>query len=94
MLKLPENTDEAIELAKLALDGLNAVGAIVAPAKADSAAGAITLIRVILSTIQEGFEGKITADRVREEMAKLTSSLASNDAAADKALDDKFSNDR
>ena len=93
MLKLPDNPKEAIELANLAVDGLSAIANVVALAKADSAAGAITLIRVILSTIKEGFEGKITINRVREEMDKLTSSLAANDSTANTALNDKF-NDR
>ena len=93
MFKLPENAEEAIQQAELAIDGLNAIANVVAPAKAESAGSILTIIKVILTTIQEGFDEKISPERVRDELAKLTGSLVSNDAAADAALADKFKED-
>ncbi|UCC72055.1 MAG: hypothetical protein JSV86_17055 [Gemmatimonadota bacterium] len=88
--KFPENREEAFDLAELAIDGLNAIAAAVGGATAGTAGGVLTVVRVILATIEEGFDGKITPERVREELAKLNLSLAANDDAADAALQDKF----
>ena len=93
MFKLPENVEEAVQQAKLAIDGLNAIANVVAPAKAESAGSIVTIIKVILTTIQEGFDEKISPERVRDELTKLTGSLVSNDAAADAALANKFKED-
>lgn len=89
-LKLPENREEALDLAELAIDGLNAVAHAVGGATASTASGVLTVVKVILATLDEGFTGKITPERVREELAKLQRGMAENDAAADAAVDDKF----
>ncbi len=91
--KLPENKDEAFDMAELAVDGLNAIALSVGGATAVTAGGVLTVVRVILATLEEGFEGKITPERVREELKKLTDNLAVNDTAADAALADKFEQD-
>jgi hypothetical protein len=89
-LKLPENKTEAFDLAELAIDGLNTIALAVGGATAGTAAGVLTVVRVILATIEEGFDGKITPQRAHEEIEKLRNNMTANDAAADKALADKF----
>ena len=91
--KLPESKDDAFDMAELAVDGLNAIALSVGGATAITAGSVLTVVRVILATLEEGFEGKITAERVREELKKLTDNLATNDSAADAALKDKFEQD-
>jgi hypothetical protein len=91
--KLPENKAEAFDMAELAVDGLNAIAMAAGGATAATAGGVLTVVRVILATLEEGFAGKITPERVREELEKLRSNMATNDADADKALEDKFKGD-
>lgn len=88
--KLPENREEAFDMAELAIDGLNAILTSVGGATGATAAGVLVVVKVILATVEEGFEGKITPERVREELAKLSVGMGANDAAADQALADKF----
>jgi hypothetical protein len=59
-------------------------------ATAGTAASVLTVVKVVLDKLQEGYEGKLTVEQVRAEMKQLTDSLAANDAAADQALNDKF----
>lgn len=92
MFSLPDDKDEALRLAELSAEVLGAICALVGGATATTAASVITVIRVILDKLQEGYEGKLTVDQVRAEMKKLTDNLAANDAAADQALKDKFDN--
>lgn len=91
-LKLPDNKDEALEAAQYAVEGLNLIFQLVSGAGSSTAAGVVTIIRVVLSSIREGFEGKLTAEQVHKELAKLRANLSSNDAAADAALAKKFDN--
>jgi hypothetical protein len=88
--KLPDDKDQALEMAEVAVETLNVIAQIIGGAVATTSAGAITVLRVILATVQEGFEGKITAEQVRHELEKFTTSMSTNDTAADKALEDKF----
>jgi hypothetical protein len=88
--KLPDNREEAFDMAEMALEGLNAIALAASGANPGTAAGVLTVVNVILATIQEGFVKKITPERVREELAKLTANMAQNDATADTAVDDKF----
>lgn len=90
MLKLPDNKDEALEMAGVAVETLNVIAQIVGGAASNTAAGVITVVRVILASLQEGFDGKITADQVRKDLKKFANSIDINDAAADSALDKKF----
>ena len=89
-LQLPEDKDQALELAEVAVETLNVIARIVGGAVASTAADAITVVRVILATLQEGFEGKITAEQVRNDLKKFVNNIDTHDAAADKALGDKF----
>ncbi len=50
----------------------------------------MTVIRVILASLQEGFEGTITAEQVRKDLQKFKNNIDTNDQAADKALEKKF----
>jgi len=85
--------ENELDMAELAVDGLEAIALAVGGATATTAAGVLTVIKVILATLNEGFEGTVTPARVREELAKLTSNIIVNDQAADSALAAKFDRD-
>jgi hypothetical protein len=92
MFDLPEDKDEALRLAELGAEVLEVVFQLVGGATATTAASVLTVVRVILDKLRDGYEGKLTVEQVRAEMKQLTDSLAANDAAADQALKDKFDN--
>ena len=93
MFELPDDKDEALRLAELGAEVLAVVFQLVGGASTGTAASVITVVRVILEKLREGYEGKLTVEQVRAEMKQLTDSLVANDAAADQALKDKFNND-
>lgn len=90
MFDLPEDRDEALRLAELGAEVLAVIFQLVGGASTGTAASVITVVRVILDKLKEGYEGKLTVEQVRAEMKQLTDSLVANDEAADRALDDKF----
>lgn len=90
IFQLPEDKDQALDLAEIAVETLNVIAQIIGGATATTSASAVTIINVILNTLRQGFEGKITAEQVRKDLQKLFSSLDLNDQAADKALEEKF----
>jgi hypothetical protein len=51
--KLPENKAEAFDMAELAVDGLNAIAMAAGGATAATAGGVLTVVRVILATLEE-----------------------------------------
>jgi hypothetical protein len=90
MFDLPDDKDEALRLAELGAEVLAVIFSLVGGATAGTAASVLTVVKVVLDKLQEGYEGKLTVEQVRAEMKQLTDSLAANDAAADQALNDKF----
>lgn len=90
MFELPDDREEALRLAELGAEVLAAVFVLVGKASSGTAASVITVIRVLLDKLKEGYEGKLTVDQVRAEMKRLTDSLERNDVEADQALKDKF----
>lgn len=50
----------------------------------------LDMIALVVERVKAGFDGKITADEIKAEIAKMRDDLASNDAAADAAVDEKF----
>jgi len=88
---LPKDSDDALRLAKLGLDALQTISMLVGGATAQSAASIITIVKVILSAVEEGFEGKVTVEEVEKHLQQLKANLVTNDQAADAALKDKFS---
>lgn len=78
------------EKAEMLSDGVDAIAQLVGGATAQSAAGVVTVIRVIIQTIKSGLDDDVTPEQIRKELAKLTVGLESNDTTADAALDEKF----
>jgi hypothetical protein len=55
-----------------------------------NAVEALRLIAGLIDTMRSGFADKLTIEAVEAEIQALCKALLGNDAAADKALDDKF----
>jgi hypothetical protein len=90
MFELPKDKDEALRLAELGAEVLAVIFSLAGGATAGTAASVLTVVKVILDKLQEGYEGKLTVEQVRVEMKQLTDSLVANDTAADQALNNKF----
>jgi len=90
MFSLPADKDDALRIAELTAEALAAISTIVYPATAGTAASVLTVVRMILQALEDGYEGKITVDEVRAELNKILPSLAVSDAEADEALRKKF----
>lgn len=80
-----------------ALHGLDVIGSIarsVGGDKGSKAANAMTAIGAIVESVQAGFAREIdpaaVLKQIEEALAELEADLASNDAAANAALDAKF----
>jgi hypothetical protein len=58
--------------------------------EAKDAFEAVHIIAVIIDTVRAGFDGKLTVADVKAEIISLHKTISDNDAAADKALDEKF----
>lgn len=93
MFDLPDDKDEALRLAELGCDALDIIAKLVGGATAGTSASVVTVLRIILKTVSEGYEGKVTVEKVRAEIQKFADDLAVNDEAADQALKDKFKKD-
>lgn len=90
MFDLPDNKDEALELAGLVTDALVAINLLVSGATSSNAASVLTIIKVIIASLKQGFAGDLTPKQVHAELKKLTESIVSNDVVADAALKEKF----
>lgn len=55
-----------------------------------AAADALVVIGAIVESVQEGRLDKMTPDQARDELDHLRRTLEQSDAAADRALEDKF----
>jgi len=91
MFDLPKDKDDALRMATLLTEGLTVINTLVSGASASSAASVLTIIKVIIASLQQGFTGELTVDQVHAELKKLSESITSNDAGADGALKEKFS---
>jgi len=87
---LPKDTDDALRLARLSLDALSVISSLVGGATSQSAASVITIIKVIIAALEDGFEGKVTVEEVERHLQQLKANLMTNDQAADAALKKKF----
>ena len=90
MFDLPDDKDEALRMAALVTQGLTIINTLVSGASAGNAASVLTIIKVIIASLQQGFTGDLTVDQVHAELKKLTESITGNDAAVDAALKEKF----
>lgn len=87
----PDSKEDALDKAEMLLDGVNAITKLVGGATAQNAAGIITIIRVVILALEQGFDGdSVTPEDIRKELNNLLGGLSGNDAAADKELADKF----
>lgn len=74
----------------LAAYGLEQIGAILKSDAAGDAAAALRAIGAIYNAIDSAAVGHVTPESARAEIDRLVATLQANDAAADRALDDKF----
>jgi hypothetical protein len=74
----------------LALDTLTAIAKLVGGATGDTAGSVLTVLRVIMDSLEHAHDGKVTPDHVRTQMKQLTDAIHGNDGAADEALHRKF----
>lgn len=82
--------DDGIDLVARALD---TIATLARSSKASHAADILTIIGHIYQAVVDVAEQRITADDARAELQKLVEGIEANDAAADKAVDDKFDNE-
>ena len=83
------NTKAALQMASLAIDGLEVIQGITRIG-GDTAANALAAIDKIVATLKDGLAGKASPQAVALEIDQLFAAIAGNDAAADSALRDKF----
>lgn len=74
----------------LALDTLTTIAKLVGGATGDTAGSVLTVLRVIVSSLEHAHEGTVTPDQVRAQMKQLTDAIHGNDNAADEALRKRF----
>ena len=74
----------------LALDTLTTIAKLVGGATGDTAGSVLTVLRVIMSSLEHAHSGAVTPDQVRAQMKQLTDAIRGNDNAADEALRKKF----
>jgi hypothetical protein len=74
----------------MAAFGLEQIGTLLKSPTATDAGTLLAAITKIYEAIEGATAGHITPDDARSEIAALMATLKSNDAAADKALADKF----
>jgi hypothetical protein len=74
----------------IAVEGLEIIATATGNAAVDKAADVLMIVKAVLASLENLYEGKVEPNVVRAEFAKLRSSLTANDAAADAALINKF----
>ena len=74
----------------IVVEGLEIIAAATSNVAVGKAADVLVIIKSVLTSLENLYEGKVKPDVVRAEFAKLRSSLAANDAAANAALAAKF----
>lgn len=91
-LDLSKITDSqtAAELLRLSVRALEVISALTRNATAESALSILHGVQAVVSTIEAGFEAKISPEVVRRELGKMIDRVAANDLAADAALRAKF----
>ena len=78
------NKQEILELSYVILQKVAQVAGI------PSAETAIVVIRAMVSHLIDAEKGKVTPEKVREEVDRLLAALQTNDDATDAALREKF----
>lgn len=75
---------------QVVLDGIALIAKLVGGEIGEKAGDVLTVVKVIVDAIVKVVDGHLDADKVREEFATMAVKLAANDAAVDKALNEKF----
>jgi hypothetical protein len=73
-----------------AIDAIEQITKQILGEDAEDAIEALHIIAVIIDTVRAGFEDKLTAKNVEDEILSLRRTILNNDTAADQALHDKF----
>ena len=84
------NSEDAADFIDVALEGLSAIARLVGGPVGNISEEILATIKSIVAAIFGGYEGTVTFEAVRAELAKFQASLETNDKAADAALDSKF----
>ena len=79
----------ALSMFSATITGLESIGAL-AHSTGDKAEAALSAISSIVTTLVEGFQGKLDPKAIEAAISTLASDIASNDGKADQALVDKF----
>lgn len=82
-------TKAALQMFGVVIDGLDVIQGITRVGGMD-ATKALATIGKVVSTLQEGMNGRASAQAVSAEIDQLFVDLAQNDASADEALKEKF----
>jgi len=92
-MSIIDKATRSLDLLAVAVRSLDTIGEL-AKSKllsgASDHAEALTTIVRIVETIRDGFSGKLDPARIEAEIDRVREAMASNDAAADAALDRKF----
>lgn len=83
------NAKTALSMAALAIDGLEVIQAMT-QVGGPGAAAALAAIDKVVKSLKDGLDGVASPQAVANEIDALKASLASNDAAADAELREKF----
>lgn len=83
------NTKTALQMAGLAIDGLQVIQSM-SRVGGDKAAAALAAIDKVVATLRDGLDGKASPQAVTGEIDALFAALVGNDEAADAALKARF----
>jgi hypothetical protein len=91
-LDLSKITDSqtAAELLRLAVRAIEVISTLTKNATAETALTVLHGVQAVVTTVEAGFETKISPEVVRRELGKMIDRVAANDLAADVALRAKF----
>lgn len=90
MAKIQDYLRQGADLLDIAVNTLDAISKLTKNVTDDRAVAILKAISAVVDTAQNGFAGKVTPAEVKKSFASFTDGLADNDAAAEKALKDKF----
>jgi hypothetical protein len=84
------DSQTAAELLRLAVRALEVIGVLTKSAGVENALAVLHGVQAVVTTVEAGFEGKVSPEVVKRELGKMIDRVTANDLEADAALRERF----
>lgn len=81
---------DLVDMLSLLVQAIDTISKLTRTTADDRAAAVLKAIATAVTTVKAGVEGRVSVEAAELALEDLTTHLAHNDAAADRALQDKF----